>query len=821
MRTPLSWLADYIELTETPRQLADRLTFSGTEVEGIETIGADFTGFLVGEVRSLERHPNADKLSVCKVFDGTQELPVVCGAPNVTAGGKYPFAPIGVTVPNGGFVIKKAKLRGVESFGMLCAADELGLSKDHSGLMVLDPKWPAGTPLSTVLGPPETVLELEVTPNRPDCLSLIGIARELGAVYRKALTPPSLPSSSLPSSVLPFSSLPSSVLPSSSLPSSVLPFSVSIEDGTGCPRYTARVLENITIAPSPTWMQRRLELAGIRPINNVVDITNYVMLECGQPLHAFDLDLLQGGRIVVRRAHAGERMATLDGQDRELDPSMLVIADGARAVALAGVMGGAGSEIRENTKRVLLESAAFRPNDIRTTARKVGLSTESSYRFERGVDVDQVDWASRRAAALMVEHAGAILKEGVTDIYPAPPAPRKITARYDYVRDVTGVAASDADIRDIFEALQLWVADLAPGVMEVTIPVFRRDLEREIDLVEEFARIHGLDNIPTPSPRAVMDTGTGNAEVRARRMLRDALAGLGLSEILNYSLVSEPLLDLFDAEGGARRVSIPRPLSADQSVLRPSLVPQLVETLGRNRARQTSEAALYEIGRVFQRDAQGAVVESDRLAIGLMGPVGRGDFAKRKAVEPVEAFQWLKGMVEQIGQALRITDLKMQPASAAYAEAGSAVELLIDGQPAGTLSLVARRIRKEWRLFDAVAVAELSVPALLAHALDLRGFRDLPAHPSVERDVAMIVADAVRHEDIVTCIQKSAPRELEKVTLFDIFTGAAIGAGRRSVAYSLIYRAADRTLTDEEANAFHEKVKQALRANLPAEIRES
>ena len=798
MRTPLSWLADYIELTETPRQLADRLTFSGTEVEGIETIGADFTGFLVGEVRSLERHPNADKLSVCKVFDGTQELPVVCGAPNVAAGGKYPFAPIGVTVPNGGFVIKKAKLRGVESFGMLCAADELGLSKDHSGLMVLDPKWAAGTPLSTVLGPPETVLELEVTPNRPDCLSLIGIARELGAVYRKGLRVPGVPDRV-----------------------SGVGCRVEVEDPAGCPRYTARCLENITIAPSPAWMQRRLELAGIRPINNVVDITNYVMLECGQPLHAFDLDLLQGGRIVVRRAHAGERMATLDGQDRELDPSMLVIADGVRAVALAGVMGGAGSEIRANTKRVLLESAAFRPNDIRTTARKVGLSTESSYRFERGVDVDQVDWASRRAAALMVEHAGAILKEGVTDIYPAPPAPRKITARYDYVRDVTGVATSDADIRDIFEALQLKVADLAPGIMEVTIPVFRRDLEREIDLVEEFARIRGLDNIPTPSPRAVMDTGTGNAEVRARRMLRDALAGLGLSEILNYSLVSEPLLDLFDAEGKARRVSIPRPLSADQSVLRPSLVPQLVETLSRNRARQTGEAALYEIGRVFQRDAQGAVVESDRLAIGLMGPVGRGDFAKRKAVEPAEAFQWLKGMVEQIGQALRITSLKMQAASAAYAEAGSAVELLIDGQPAGTLSLVARRIRKEWRLFDAVAVAELSVPALLAHALDLRGFRDLPAHPSVERDVAMIVADAVRHEDIVACIQKSAPRELEKVKLFDIFTGAAIGAGRRSAAYSLIYRATDRTLTDEEANAFHEKVKQALRANLQAEIRES
>lgn len=797
MRTPLSWLHDYIELTEAPRQLADRLTFSGTEVEGIETIGADFAGFVVGEVRAVERHPNADKLAVCKVFDGAQELQVVCGAPNVAAGGKYPFAPIGVTVPNGGFVIKRAKIRGVESFGMLCAADELGLSADHSGLLVLEAKWAAGTPLATVLGPPETVLELEVTPNRPDCLSLLGIARELGAVYGKPLKMPEVGRGT----------------PGVGCP-------VDVQDSAGCPRYTARLLENVTIGPAPDWMRQRLELAGIRAINNVVDITNYVMLECGQPLHAFDRELLQEGRIVVRRARAGERMATLDGQDRELDPSMLVIADAVRPVALAGVMGGAGSEIRATTRTVLLESASFRPGDIRTTARKVGLSTESSYRFERGVDRELADWASRRAADLMVKYAGATLVPGVTDVYPAPVQPRTIACRFDYVRDVTGVAASDAEIRGVFERLHLGVASAAPGALTVTIPTFRRDLEREIDLVEEFARIHGLDKVPTPSPRAVMDSGPV-AEVRSRRMLRDALAGLGLSEILNYSLVSEPLLDLFGTHEPARRVAIPRPLSADQSVLRPSLIPQLVETLGRNRSRQAEEAALYEIGRVFERDAQGQVVEAERLAIGLMGPLGRGEFAKRKAVEPAEAFQWLKGMVEQLCAALRITGWKTQPGSAAYAEAGSAVELLIDGKPAGTLSVVARRVRKEWRLFDPVAVAELSVPALLAHALDLRGFKELPAHPAVERDVAMIVGDAVRHEDLAACIKKAAPRELERIVLFDVFTGAAIGAGRRSVAYSLTYRAADRTLTDEEANAFHDKVKAALRSQLAAEIRES
>jgi phenylalanyl-tRNA synthetase beta chain len=385
---------------------------------------------------------------------------------------------------------------------------------------------------------------------------------------------------------------------------------------------------------------------------------------------------------------------------------------------------------------------------------------------------------------------------------------------------VTGVAAPTPSYACIRTAATGRGSDGPGRHRSVRCPSFRRDLEREIDLVEEFARIHGLDQIPTPAPRAVMDSGSGNTAVRASRRLRDALAGLGLSEILNYSLVSEPLLDLFDTHDHARRVAIPRPLSADQSVLRPSLVPQLVETLGRNRARQTEEAALYEMGRVFRARCPG-----QRGGIGPPGhrpdgSGGPGRIRQAQGLEPAEVFQWLKGMVEQLCAALRVTGFKLQPATVPYAEAGSAVELLVDGKPAGTLSLVSRRVRKEWRLFDPVAVAELSVAALTGHALDLRGYRDLPAHPSVARDVAMIVGDAVRHEDIVACIKKAAPRELERIVLFDIFTGAAIGAGRRSVAYSLTYRAADRTLTDEEANGYHEKVKTALRTDLSAELRE-
>ncbi len=800
MRISLSWLNEFIALPENPREIADRLTFSGTEVEGIETVGSTFDGFVVAEVRAVEKHPNADKLSVCRVFDGQNELQVVCGAPNVVAGGHYPFAPVGTTLPDGSLAIKKAKIRGVESFGMLCAADELGLSDDHSGLLTLDAKWAAGTPLSKVLGPPDTVFELEVTPNRSDCLSMTGIARELAAVYRKPLNLPAITGVSEERATD--------------------DARIRVEDAVACPRYTARVLEGVRIAPSPDWMKQRLERSGIRPINNVVDITNYVMLEMGQPLHAFDLDLLAEGRIVVRHARACEKMQTLDEAERELDPSMLVIADAARPVAVAGVMGGAGSEIRNETMRVLLESACFEPALVRATSRKLGLSTESSYRFERGVDVELAERASRRAAQLMVELAGARVVGGVVDVRAAPAAPRRIAARYSFIRDVMGIEVSDAEIRAILRGLEVQVVEKGGDAFEAVIPSFRADLEREVDLVEEVARIHGLDKIPAPLPRATVDPlASANQTTRARAKLRAVLAGLGVTEILNYSLVSDAALDLFDAGNRAQRAPIPRPLSADQSVLRISLIPQMVETLGRNRAHQIEQAALYEIGRTYA-STESRVVETERLCIGLLGPVGRTGLDRRRAVTSEEMFLWVKGLVESLAAAMGLSGLTTQPVSLAYAEAGTAVELRAGEVVLGTLALVDRRIRKEWRLSDPVGIAELNVAPLLAQALDVRTYRDIPAYPSIARDVAMIVADSVTHEDIVRVMREAAPPELETIELFDIFKGAAIGAGRRSAAYTLIYRSAQQTLTDDAANGYHEAVKGALRTKLSVELRE-
>jgi phenylalanyl-tRNA synthetase beta chain len=809
MKLPLSWLKEYVDVDLSPKELASLLTFSGTEVEGIKTIGGDFTGIVVGEVLSVERHPNADRLTVCQVNSGTETLTVVCGAPNVAAGIKVPLATLGTLVPNG-LKIKKAKVRGVESFGMLCAADELGLSEDHSGLMILPPETKVGTPFSEIAGPPETVLELEVTPNRPDCLSLIGMAREVAALLGKPLK------------------IPNPIMKEESRTVESLA-DVSIEDSAGCPRYTGRVLSGITIAPSPQWMQRRLSAAGIRPINNVVDITNYVMLECGQPLHAFDYELLEGHTIMVRRAKAGETMSTLDGTAREINPDMLMIADGRRPVAVAGVMGGAGSEIRDATKTVLLESAYFKPSDIRKTSKKMGLSTDSSYRFERGVDIENVDWASRRAAQLMVELAGGVAAKGVMDVFPAKPARSQVSLRFERARDLLGIQIDDEVILTIFKALGLVLVsrDTVRCVME--IPAYRVDLKQEVDLIEEIARIHGLDKVPSPSPVARIIPGAEDNATRAILACRANLVGLGLSEIMNYSFLSGRLLDLVGHGDPEKRVVLPNPISADHTVLRDSFIPQMIETLGKNRARQAREAALFEMGRVFFKDGQGKNAEVDRICIGLMGPVGRTGMAKTQPVKDEEMFQWITGILESLCRAQHVPevvkaglsslDLVLKLVNSPCYEEGRGVSIWISDACVGTMGLVSERVRTEWRLVDPVAVLELDLAPLVAQALRIPVSRALGTFPSVDRDVALVVDDGISHEAILKTIWTVAPPELVDVRLFDIYRGEGVEKNRKSMAYSLTYRSMEKTLTDEVANGFHEKVKAAICKDVGAEIR--
>ena len=800
MKAPISWLKDFVAVDAPAEEIARRLTFSGTEVGGITVVGSEYRGVVVGEIQAIDPHPDADKLVVCRVNDGAAIRTVVCGARNFSVGDKAPLALPGNRLANG-MDIQEARIRGVVSQGMLCAEDELGISDDHSGIMILSRDLAPGTPLSSVLGPPETVLEVEVTWNRPDCLSVIGIAREVAALFGLPLR---IPEVSLPESDTWVEEL----------------ADVVIEDPDLCPRYTGRVLTDVKLGPSPAWMQKRLALCGVRAINNVVDITNYVMLECGQPLHAFDHELLGGHKIIVRRVRPGERMNTLDNIERKITPEMLVIADAGRPVALAGVMGGAGSEIRENTVNVLLESACFHPPNIRSTSSSLGLSTESSYRFERGVDIMQVEWAGRRAAALMVEHAGATSTKGVIDVFPGKPAERTIVCRYQRVRDLTGVDIGDGQIMAILESLQLPVDSRDAAACTIRVPTFRPDLEIEADLIEEVARMHGLDKVPTVAPLSKIVPEVRDTAVQAVARCRSQLVGLGLTEIMNYSFLSQAFLDRFSPADTDRRVVLPNPVSADYAVMRDSLIPHMVDTLGRNLARETGTAAFFEMGKTYLRSPDGRVSEDDRLCIGLMGKVGRSALGLRKPVDNQEMFLWMKGMFEQLVRALHLPMPALQPAGDVYFEAGRAVSIGSGAEAIGMMGIIKESIRAEWRLVEPLAVAELRLSALVGRAFALPALKPAPMFPSVTRDLAMIVDESVSHDEVVQIIQRNAAAELTSVNLFDIFRSEAIGAGRKSLAYSLVYRSSDKTLTDEDANRFHESVKAKLKSELKAEIRD-
>ncbi len=799
MKVPLSWLKEYVALDAAPACIADKLTFSGTEVGGIETVGRDYTHIVVGEVLAIEKHPAADRLTVCRVHDGENVLTVVCGASNFTVGDKVPLAKIGAKLANG-LTVKRAKLRGQESFGLLCAEDELGLSDDHAGLLLLPRATPAGKPFGEIAGPPDVVFELEITWNRPDCLSIIGVARELAALFDLPLR---LPAFTLPEGGVPVEQR----------------ATVRIEDAAGCPRYTARVLDGVRLGPSPAWMQRRLTLAGVRPISNVVDITNYVMLECGQPLHAFDRSLLEQGTIVVRRARAGEQLATLDGQSRAITPAMLVIADAGRPVALAGVMGGAGSEIRDTTQDVLLESACFSAPGIRSTTAVLGLATESSRRYERGVDVGNVEWASRRAAALMVELAGATAARGVIDVYPVRPPARRIACDYARTAAKIGVPLAGADIVRRLASLALPVVETTATACTVEVPTFRGDLEREADLVEEVARLHGLDQIDAVLP-AVRIVDADDSATHAVYRVRQALIALGLSEALHYSFTSQALLDGYAPAAAGRRVVLPNPVSSDHAVLRDTLAPQMAETLARNLSRQVADAALFELGRVFFKAEDGVVREEQRLCIGLLGRLGRTGMDQRRPLTPDEMFLWLKGLVEAFGRACRLPALRLAPAAVPALEQGWAVTLSLNGAEIGWLGLLAGAQRQRWRMQEPVALAELNLEAVLAATSRQAPLQPLPAYPAIARDIAMVVAEHVSHGDVEAVIRAVAPPELTAVELFDIYRDKRLGGGRKSLAYSLVYRSAERTLTDEEANAFHGAIKAGLRESLKAEIRE-
>jgi len=803
MKVPVSWLSEYVDLTGLSiKDLSDKLTFSGIEVEGVETVGfTNRENYVVGEVRACEPHPNADRLRLCRVFDGVEELQIVCGAPNVAAGQKVCLAKIGAVMPDGSN-LKKAKIRGIESFGMLCAEDELGLSNKHEGLLILDSKFAAGTPLVEALPPPDTIFDLEITWNRPDCLSIIGIAREFAALLER---PVKLPEVSFPENGHPIEKL----------------AAVRVEDAALCPRYTARVLTGIQDGPAPAWMQRRLEQCGVRPISLIVDVTNYVMLECGQPLHAFDYHRVTDHTIVVRRARAGETMSTLDGVTRTLDNQMLVIADPQAAVAVAGVMGGAGSEIAVNsTDAVLLESATFHAPSVKRTATLLNLKTESSRRFERTVDPGLADWASRRAIALLVRHGGSTVARGAIDVDHRPAGPRQVALRFGRCCSVIGVELAEERMVRILTGLGLQLADRNAERALFAIPSWRVDLEIEADLIEEVARIHGLAAIPDRAAQSFAVSGADDAGVRAVALCRHALLGLGFTEAMNYSFLSAAEMDAFDTRAARTRLTLPNPVSTDYAVMRDSLLPQLIGALGRNFARQAEAVTLFEMGRVFWRDAAGNPAEEERLAIVLCGPAGRGALDCRRPVTNEEAALWLKGVLEALAARLHAGVVALRPATHPAMEPGWAEEILLDNEAVGVLGLAHAALRHPYRMNVPMALAELKLLPLLAGVGRVAPAKNVPPFPAVRRDLAFVAPSRVQHAEIVETIRQAGVADLIGVRLFDIFESKEIGRGKRSLAYAIEFRSPSRTLTDDEVNLSLQKIIQALKQKLLVEIRE-
>ena len=800
MKVPISWLNEYVDIDVSPEELARLLTFSGTEVEGIEAVGRLPKEIIVGEIVDMRNHADADNLRVCRVNDGQDTFDVVCGADNFEIGDKGAFAPVGTTLAHG-LMISKRQIRGESSEGMLCAEDELELSDDHSGILLVDRDVAAGTPLQNILPDPEVVLQVEVTWNRSDCLSIIGIAREIAALLGKPL---SLPDVDYDESGKAVGDL----------------VSVTIDRPDYCARYTARLLTHIKDGQSPRWMQRRLSICGVRPISTIVDITNYVMLECGQPLHAFDYDQVVDKAITVRCAENGETITTLDGTKRTLDSETLLITDGEGPVALAGVMGGEGSGVSDKTSRVLLESANFAAAGIHRTSTMLGLSSESSHRFERGVDQTLADWGSRRAIALLIEHGGGVASAGVVDIFPGETALAKVTCRFGRIRSLLGVDVKDEDIVRMLESVGLELVSRDATSCEVCVPLYRKDIEREADLIEEVARLHGLDAIPESTPPSASGGDRDDVRPRAIELCRTSLVSLGMSEIMNYSFLAEKTLEQCGCHDSQEILVLPNPVSADQGVMRNSLIPQMFESLGRNRTRQLARAFFFEIGTIFHQDQNGLSAEEQRLVIGLMGAVGTTQSGSRHGLSEEAMFLQTKGVVEATCANLKAGKCKLRPVTSGMLTEGWSMQIMLDDRSVGILGLAKPEIVGQWRITDPLGVAELELDSLLRNVFRTPVFEPIPVYPSVSRDLAIIVPENVRHEQVVGLIRKVGPSELTDIELFDIFRDIGIGEDMKSLAYALVYRSSERTLTDEDVNAFDETIMEALRSELKAEIRE-
>jgi phenylalanyl-tRNA synthetase beta chain len=866
MNIPLKWLREYVDITLPVEQLAERLTLAGIEVANIRRIGGNWDPqkLFVGQVVEITRHPNADRLLLVTVEYGAEgatgeqsrRITVVTGATNMRVGDKVPLALAGARLidPHSEepkeMVLKPTTLRGVRSEGMVCSPKELGLSEDHEGILILHPEARVGAPLSEELG--DIILELEVTPNRPDCLSVIGVAREVAALTGQTLR------------------LPSVEAPEEGPPAGELA-SVEIENPELCARYIAMVVQGVTVKPSPKWMQERLERAGMRPINNVVDVTNYVMLEWGQPLHAFDYDTLRGHRIIVRTARPGEAIVTLDGQMRTLTPEMLVIADAERPVAIAGVMGGLETEVGDRTTTVLLESANFNPVSIRRTARALNIPSEAQRRFEKGLPPELTVPAIRRAAQLIRELAGTaerrpVIAKGMVDAYPRPAEPRRIRLAASEVRRVLGMDIPPDRQERILTSLGFSIQREDQALL-VTVPYWRRDVTLPADLVEELARISGYDELPATLPEGRLPPPRIDRRLYWEEIARDVLVGCGLSECITYALTSRErlrrllpadpeALALSRSEDGAagalvaevearllplgiQPLKLWNPMTSDADVLRTSAMPHLLETLWSNLRYQDSGVALFEIGRIYLPHPSGRELPQERKTITVV--LGQYKTSPRRP-SPVEYDYYdLKGIAETLLERLGIRSFAFRPVVHPTFHPGRAAVITLPAQPptagvpgsgsepvrrghaeeqvVGILGEVSPEVRRNFDIDERAYLMGLDFDLLLQYATTERQYQPLPKYPPVVQDIALIVDEAVPAAEVEQAIRAAGGELVADVRLFDVYRGDPIPPGKKSLAYTITYQAPNRTLTDEEVNQHQARIVQRLEQELGATLR--
>jgi phenylalanyl-tRNA synthetase beta chain len=804
MKVTLNWLKDYVDFDYDADDLSHRLTMAGLEVDAMERLGEGLDTVVVARLADVQPHPDADRLTVCKVETGSVSQQVVCGAKNHKAGDLVALAQVGTVLP-GNFKIKKSKIRGQESLGMLCSTSELGLSEEAEGILILPPGLDLGQPVFDQLGLKDVMYEIGLTPNRPDCLSVVGVAREVSAM---AGAPLRLPEPDVQESDQDVNEK----------------TSVTLDDPNLCPRYAARLIENVKIGPSPDWLVRRLEAVGLRSINNVVDVTNFVMMELGQPLHAFDYNLLRDRRIVVRRAQDGDQFTTLDGQIRTLMASDLVICDGEGPVALAGVMGGGNSEVCDETTDILLESAYFNPVTIRRTSKRLGLHTDASHRFERGTDVDMVLLALDRAAVLIAELASGQLAKGAVDAYPALLSRRTVTVTASRTSQVLGLEVDADDIRNKLNSIGLkcdLLVDRRDGAVAVEVPNFRPDLEREIDLIEEVARLIGYDKIPVTMPVSSLTCQQLPDHLSRERQVRDLMIQLGYSEVINYSFFNADCLDkLKIPENDPRRqnVNILNPLTEEQGVMRTSLIPSLLETSSRNLSYRSEDLALFELRPVFQ-PVEGSELprESLRLTAFLCGR--REPQGWSQSPDNSDFFD-MKGTVERLMANLGVNNVSWQvDHDEAFYHPGKSCAVFQGDRLLGTLGELHPEVAHNFDLGTSAILCDIDIEALFELGDVTIKFKPLSRFPDVQRDSAFLVDAEVSAQRVLAILKGVKIKDLESIELFDVYRGEGVPEGKKSLAIRACYRAMDRTLTDELIQNLHGKLIKAMEKELGAELR--